>query len=354
MQRDVFDQMRARGTRREAVLVSERRWSASYTADMTIPVIDLAGFSTGSEAARVAVGRRVDRACVEVGFFSVVGHDIDQQIIDEAHAAALEFFDMPLDDRMGAAKPDPTYPYGYAPFSTEALNRSIGGSSVPDLKEAYSVGPLAEPPRPLDEMTDVNERAVWAPTLWPAAMPSLRPSLERYYFAMADLARTVMNTFAYALDRGDGWFDPFIDEHGSALRLAHYPALSSAPDPGALRAGAHTDYGTLTILRLDAEPGLQVRDLEGNWFDVEAPDGALVVNLGDLMQRWTNDRWRSTMHRVVVPAGRHDKRRLTMPFFHNANWDARIECIVDEGAHPLHEPVYAGRHLMDKFRSTVT
>jgi isopenicillin N synthase-like dioxygenase len=110
----------------------------------------------------------------------------------------------------------------------------------------------------------------------------------------------------------------------------------------------------LTILRLDAEPGLQVIGSEGEWVDVEAPDGALVVNLGDLMQRWTNDRWRSTMHRVVVRDGRHDRRRLTMPFFHNANWDARVECLTADGETPRYEPVLAGAHLMAKFRSTVT
>lgn len=321
---------------------------------MSIPVIDLAEFRMGPEDRRLEIGRLVDAACTDVGFFSVVGHAIEDHIIDDAHAAALEFFDMPINARLGAAKPDPTYPYGYAPFSTEALNRSIGGSDVPDLKEAYSVGPLDEPPRPYAEMTDANERDVWAPTLWPAAMPTLRTALEAYYFAMAELSATVMNSFAYALHLGDGWFDPLIGEHGSALRLAHYPALDRAPDSGALRAGAHTDYGTLTILRLDAEPGLQVQAADGAWFDVEAPDGALVVNIGDLMQRWSNDRWRSTMHRVVVPEGRHDVRRLTMPFFHNANWDALIECIVADGDEPRHEPVYAGAHLMEKFRSTVS
>lgn len=321
---------------------------------MSIPVIDLSGFLDGGAEDQRRVGLDVARACVEVGFFSVVGHGVDDRIIDGAHDAARAFFDLSLDDRMTAAKPEPTYPYGYAPYSTEALNRSIGGSPAPDLKEAYNVGPLHKPPRPFAEMTDPYERDVWAPTLWPSAMPELRPALEDYYAAMADLAGTLMQVFAVALDLPGDWFDPLIDNHGSALRLAHYPALASAPDPGALRAGAHTDYGTLTILRLDAEPGLQVQDTTGQWSDVEAPEGALVVNLGDLMQRWTNDRWRSTMHRVVVPAGRHDVRRLTMPFFHNANWDAVVECIISDGEVALYEPVFAGKHLVDKFRSTVS
>lgn len=320
---------------------------------MSLPIIDLAGFNASDDPHREALGRQIGEACTDVGFFSVVGHGIDEEIISRAHRAARNFFDLPLADRLGAAKPDPTYPYGYAPFSSEALNRSIGGSAVPDLKEAYSVGPVGTPPRPVDQMTAV-ERDVWAPTLWPPAMPELQPAMEAYFVAMADLASTIMELFALALGLGRGWFVPFIDEHGSALRLAHYPALPGRPEGGAFRAGAHTDYGTLTILRLDAEPGLQVQDVDGSWFDVVAPDGALVVNIGDLMQRWTNDRWRSTMHRVVVPEGRYAERRLTIPFFHNANWDARVECVVADGETPHYKPIEAGAHLLEKFRATVT
>ncbi len=320
---------------------------------MSVPVIDLSGFVGGDPTRRRDVADAVDRACRDVGFFSVIGHGVDDAVIERAHHAAIDFFDRPLADRMTAAKPEPSAPYGYAPFSAEALNRSLGGGSAPDLKETYNVGPVGEPPRPAIEMVDADERDVWAPTTWPSAMPELRPVLTKYYESLASLAATVMDSFALALGLGDGGFAPFIDQHGSALRLAHYPALDAAPEPGLLRAGAHTDYGTLTILRLDAEPGLQVELAPGVWADVEAPDGAMVVNLGDLMQRWSNDRWRSTMHRVVVPPGRHDRRRLTMPFFHNANWDARVECITSAGETPRHPPVSAGAHLMAKFRSTV-
>lgn len=319
-----------------------------------IPIIDLTGFAGKSKARRRAIGADIDAACREVGFFSIVGHGVPDEIVDVGHAAAIAFFDRPLTDRLTAAKPDPTYPYGYVPFSAEALNRSIGGSAVPDLKETFNVGPVDEPPRPLDEMTDDDERSIWSPTVWPSAMPELRPALEAYALAMADVSATVMDAFATALDLPDGFFSTFIDRHTSALRLAHYPALVDVPTDGALRAGAHTDYGTLTILRLDAEPGLQVTDRDGAWHDVDAPAGALVVNLGDLMQRWTNDRWRSTLHRVVVPEGRHGERRMTMPFFHNANWDAHVECIVADGEAPRHQPVSAGAHLISKFRSTVT
>jgi len=314
-----------------------------------VPVIDIGAFVHGDAAARRDVGVQIDRACREIGFFTIVGHGVPASTIDDARRDALAFFDLPLDDRLAVVMPEPGYPYGYNPMRAETLNRSIGGETPPDLKETYNVGPIDPPPRPLEEMHDEDERAVYAPNIWPGEPSGFRDSIEALYRAMADLSATIMGAFAVALDLDARAFDSFIDEHGSALRLAHYPAVDGGAEPGQLRAGAHTDYGTLTVLWTDGQSGLQVETAAGEWLDVDDVDGGLVVNLGDLMQRWTNDRWRSTMHRVVVPE--IPGRRLSIPFFHNANWDARIECIV-AGDEPRYPPTTAGRHLMEKFRST--
>ncbi len=317
---------------------------------MSVPVIDLTPFVVnGSAAERAAVGEQIDAACRDIGFFTIVGHGIDDDVIAEARRVALAFFDLPVVEKMAVVMPEPGYPYGYSPLSGESLSRSLGGEAPPDLKETYNLGPIDPPPRPLEGMADEYERAVYAPNLWPAAPGDFRPAIERYYRALADLSATVMSAFAVALGLADDSFVSFIDEHGSALRLAHYPHVDGEIQPGQLRAGAHTDYGTLTILWTDGEPGLQVQSVAGEWIDVDPVPGGLVVNIGDLMQRWTNDRWRSTMHRVVAPSVA--TRRLSIPFFHNANWDARIESLVaDEPAR--YAPTTAGRHLMDKFRAT--
>jgi isopenicillin N synthase-like dioxygenase len=157
---------------------------------------------------------------------------------------------------------------------------------------------------------------------------------------------------ATGLGLDEGWFDPMIDRHTSAMRALNYPPMKGALD-GQLGASAHTDYGTLTILLADpTQRGLQVQGPDGEWMDAAPIPGSLVVNLGDAMSRWTNDRWRSTMHRVVVPT----RRRQSIAFFHNANWDATIECLptcLSDGEAPRHGPIEAGPHLMQKFRSTV-
>jgi isopenicillin N synthase-like dioxygenase len=317
-----------------------------------IPIVDLGRFVGRSVADRRSVGEEIDRACRDIGFFAVVGHGVADDTIERLHTAALEFFDLPLADRLEVAMPEPGYPYGYNRVEAEALNRSIGGGAAPDLKETFNVGPIDRPPRPIEEMDDADERAVYAPNLWPSALPTLRPAVETYYRAMAELSSTLMEAFAVALGLDDHAFAPLIDRHGSALRLAHYPALGDVPAAGGerFRAGAHTDYGTLTVLWADGAPGLQVHLPAMGWTDVDAPDGALIVNIGDLVARWTNDRWRSTMHRVVLTG---TGRRLSIPFFHNANWDARIDCIVTDGTTARYPPISAGQHLMDKFRSTV-
>lgn len=323
-----------------------------------IPIVDLSGFVGGTTLHRRAVGDEIDRACRDVGVFTIVGHGVPATTIERLHDEALGFFALPLDDRLAVAMPAPGYPYGYSPVEAEALNRSIGGAAAADLKETFNIGPIDPPPRPLDDMDDPDERAVYAPNRWPSARTSLRPAAEAYYREMVQLSTTLMEAFALGLGLHDGAFAPFIDRHGSALRLAHYPelAVDDELDDGdadrgiRFRAGPHTDYGTLTVLWTDGEAGLQVHRSDEGWVDVDTVEGGLLVNVGDLMARWTNDRWHSAMHRVVVSGS---GARLSMPFFHNANWDARIECIVADGRPPRYPPTTAGGHLMAKFRSTV-
>jgi isopenicillin N synthase-like dioxygenase len=199
---------------------------------------------------------------------------------------------------------------------------------------------------------DPDEEFAWSKNLWPDALPSLRPAWEAYYRAMADLSARLLGVMALALDLPADHFATMIDRHTSAMRALDYPPVATTLD-GQLGASAHTDYGTLTVLMADTtQRGLQVQGPDGEWLDATPVPGSLVVNLGDAMARWTNDRWRSTMHRVVVPT----RRRQSIAFFHNANWDAVIECIpscLEDGRGPSHPPIAAGPHLMQKFRATV-
>jgi len=306
----------------------------------TIPVIDL-----GDDTHRVAA--EIGRACAEVGFFQIVNHGVAAATVDAAWAATRGFFDAPDDVRAAVAVPYAGYPYGYLGLATETLASSLGADTPPDRKHSFSFGPIDPPPT---TPTDPDELWIRSPSQWPTEPAGFRAAMEQYFAAMAALAAHLLGRMAVALDLEATYFDAMIDHHVSALRCLDYPKLDAAPLPGQLRAGAHCDYGTLTILRTaPGVNGLETFDGE-HWSAVDAVDDGFVVNLGDSLARWTNDRWRSTLHRVVE--GDDAGRRTSIAFFHTANWDARIECLPGLGE-PRYQPVLAGRHLMEKFHRTV-
>jgi isopenicillin N synthase-like dioxygenase len=305
-----------------------------------VPTVDL---RSGRAAEQIA------EAASTIGFLIVSGHDVSRTLMDQQWAVTRSFFDLPLEQKTSVAMPARGYPYGYAPFAYEQLSASIGDTNPPDLKETFTVGPITAPSHPF---TDPDEASAWSPNLWPN-LPHFRFVSEQYFTTMAELCARLLSLMASALDLPANHFEPLIDRHTSALRMINYPELAGAGAEGQQRASAHTDYGTLTVLLADPkQPGLQVQRSDGSWVDVTVESESFVVNLGDAMARWTNDRWRSTMHRVVP----NRQRRQSIAFFHNANWDARIECIPSclvGGELPRYEPVQAGPHLMQKFRSTI-
>ena len=322
---------------------------------MAIPVIDIAP-SVRSESARRTVAQAIGGACETIGFFAIVGHGVPDAVDRACWNAARAFFDLPLAERERVAFPHVGYPYGYARLAGETLAVSRGEAAPPDLKESYSIGPLRHPARAPE---DPSEAFVYSANLWPDQPSDFRAACEAYYRAMEDLAARLMTLFAVALDLAPDFFDDKIDQHISALRALNYPDQQVAPEPGQLRAGAHSDYGSLTILRQEQAPGgLEVLTLDDQWTPVPAIDGAYVVNIGDLMARWTNDRWVSTLHRVVNPppdaAG--STRRQSIAFFHQPNWDAEIRCLptcLAAGSVAKYGPVRSGPYLMSKFTSTV-
>ncbi|MGA8444938.1 MAG: 2OG-Fe(II) oxygenase family protein, partial [Roseiarcus sp.] len=196
----------------------------------------------------------------------------------------------------------------------------------------------------------------FAPTIWPDAPEGFREAWSAYYAAMEDLAARIMRVFAVALELPEDFFAPFLSAPVSALRALNYPALAARPKPGQIRAGAHTDYGSLTILLPQAgSRGLEILGPDGAWIEVPPRPGAFVVNIGDLTARWTNDRWTSTLHRVVIPDDVRAERRQSFAFFHQPNWDAEIvaldACLAANEA-PKYPPVRSGPYLMGKFKST--
>lgn len=311
------------------------------------PAFDLAAFEAATGQHRQELARKLDQTCRETGFLVLSGHGVAENVITNIDAAVLRFFSQKPEEKQKVAAPYSGYPYGYLGPGTEALAASRGQKTPPDLKESFNGGPLAVPP---SERDPDALAFCYAATLWPDT-PGFREAWQAYYRAMEELARRFMAAFAEALDLAPDFFEPFISEPISALRALHYPAQVTPPAADQMRAGAHSDYGSLTILKPQVgSTGLQIEMPDGKWRDVPAPEGCFVINIGDLMARWTNDRWVSTLHRVTN-AGR-DQSRMSLAFFHQPNWHAMIENLTDAPA--KYQGVASGPYLMEKFRATAS
>lgn len=321
-------------------------------SDDVVPVIDIGPFLAGDPQARTSTPRAVAHACEQIGFFTVVGHGVDPVVIAAAKSAATRFFDLPAEEKARVRSAD-VVPRGYRGIGTEGLAGTRADQTPPDLKEIFHLGP---PDFPHDAYHDApGAKPHFVDNVWPASPAELRPAATAYYRAVEKLAADLMRIFALALDLPETFFADKIDRHISALRIIMYPEQTARPLPGQLRAGAHSDYGTLTILLGENQPGsLEVYTRGGRWMPVHIPPGSFVINIGDLMMRWTNDRWVSTLHRVVNPpeAVAAQARRLSLGFFHHPNYDAEVACIptcTDASNPPRYAPVRAGPYRIDKY-----
>jgi isopenicillin N synthase-like dioxygenase len=321
------------------------------------PVFDLGEFESSGAVERRALASRVDEICRGTGFLAVVNHGVPQPVIDEVWSKARAFFDLAPAQKQHARAPYNGYPYGYLGPELEALAKSRNVDTPPDLKESFNGGPSAIPAG----LTDPEALAFcYAPTIWPDRPEGFAAAWTAYYAALEALAARIMKLFALALKLPEDHFAGFIDAPISALRALNYPEQTRPPKPGQLRAGAHTDYGSLTILLPEeGSRGLEILTPDGAWAPVPPMPGAFVINIGDLMARWTNDRWVSTLHRVVNPSPEEGglSRRQSLAFFHQPNWFARIECLevcLPPGEKPKYEPVLSGPYLMSKFKATTT
>jgi isopenicillin N synthase-like dioxygenase len=301
------------------------------------------------------VVRRLDAACRMVGFFQIRGHGIPHTVIDTMLAAATEFFRLPIEEKLRASLNDPEIERGYSAKGTEGLAYSAGVETPPDLVEAYSMGPEAYPSGDSGHRMIEGMKGAFAPNIWPERPAGMRQAMVTYYREVARLADVLGRLMAQALELDSDFFEHRTDHSIDALRVNYFSARPENPPPlpGQFGLGPHTDYGMITLLYATPVPGLQIVDQAGDWRDIIPSLGTFIVNIGDLIAQWTNDRWRSTLHRVVPmqAAGGKSIERLSIPFFREGNLDNVVECLPSccSPENPArYAPVIAGDHLRAK------
>ncbi|MEN9252106.1 MAG: 2OG-Fe(II) oxygenase family protein [Thermostichales cyanobacterium BF4_bins_65] len=307
-----------------------------------IPCLDISGFLDGSHPIEVA--RQFDLALREIGFLLILGHGISERLISAVYREAIAFFELPIGEKQQLMLADRSINRGYIPMGRDSVAGTRGQSAPPDLCEALMYYRLA---------CEAGDHP------WPRRPVGFRPALMAYNQALMDLTGTLMRISALALGLPEAYFTPYLDPCGGVIRLVHYPEQEQEPLPGQLRYGAHSDYGGLTLLWQDEAPGgLQVCLPSGEWVDVPPIPGSFVVNVGDLIACWTNDRWRSTLHRVVNPPrtalGR--SRRLALVYFTGIRDEALIECLptCHSPSHPpRYQPVRAGDYIQAKINASI-
>jgi len=290
------------------------------TTGFYVPVVDIAPFRTGGRDDRLSVARAFGAALERVGFVTITGHGVDPDLIAATYRTVAGFFALPYHDKLRANPPEQVKMRGYLPVGIESVAATLDARAPTDLCEALVFAGLSR----------TTPRAGAQPNIWPDRPPELRELVLRYHAATVALGRDLARLSSLALDLPEDHLDHFFAEPGVTLRFVNYPDQPDPPLAGQLRYGAHHDYGGLTILRQDNAPGgLQVCDPQGRWHDVSPGGDGFVINVGDLMSRWTNGRWRSTLHRVINPPRdlTGSTQRLSMVLFFSPNEESEIACL---------------------------
>lgn len=332
--------------------------SEQESSSFAVPVVDIAPYGDPAASAedRLAVARQLDEAARSVGFLQIVGHGVSREAWDGLASVIDDFFGLPLETKKQYVAPKGVN-RGYTPPKSERLSLSLGvekAERMNDFFEAFNVGVDA------GRFADLDlDRTAYAPNRWPGEVDGFEPRVAAWMAEVDVVAHRLLAVFADALSLPSGFFDPYTDHSLNVLRMNNYALPDGeqiALDGDLIGMGEHTDFGIVTLLWADDVKGLQVLAQDGQWNDVSPLPGALLINFGDLMARWTNERWRSTLHRVKPPiVDGTIRRRRSAAFFLDGNHDALIAAlpgVVAEGEEPLYAPITVAQHIDAKLRGS--
>ena len=306
-----------------------------------IPIVDLCDYLTGVEAGRASAAADICAALEEIGFFGIANHEVPERVVKAAFAESQRFFDLPLADKL-SVRVNMGH-RGYLPMA----DQHRADAAKPNLSESYLVGPdLAE-----DDPAVVEGLPLHGVNPWPDVPDGFQDALGGFHAAMSVLGLRLLPLFETALDLPDGFFAARYCNPMGFVRSLHYPPAPAEADPDRFGAAPHSDFGFITILAQDDVGGLQVQTRGGDWIDAPNRPGVFLVNIGDMLMRWTNDRFRSTLHRVLNAPGRD---RYSLPFFFDPDFETEVSCLAScagPGNPPRYDPVVWGDYLTASFNA---
>lgn len=306
-----------------------------------IPVIDFSRFRSGDAKGRADVAAAIRQSAETIGFLYIAGHGVAQPLVDEAFDAGRRFFALPLEAKQSVKIREQRGYQGHRDVQRPGY--------LPNLNESFFWGVRDLSPDDPDVQAGVP---LHAPNQWPAALPGMRTALEAYAQAMEQFGQQLLRACALALSIDEHYFEPFYRRPMALCRIMHYPASPEARPDNQYGNPPHTDYGCLTLLAQDDVGGLAVKKLGGGWIEAPSIPGTFIINIADMMTRWTNDRWVSTVHRVINHPGRS---RYSLPTFFDPDYRALVSCIEScQGpGHPAkYPPITFGEYYREGLDKT--
>ncbi len=306
-----------------------------------IPSVDLSKFTSGNPALKQEFVQEIGKAFHEVGFVAVTNHGVPQDLIDKFFSSAKAFFSLPVETKLGAQIPGLAGQRGYTAFGIEHAKQS----QVADLKEFFQIGQEVTDEDPIKDEYPSNVRV--------EEMPEFSDLGRDLYASFEVAGKNLLRAIAIYLDLNEDYFDQYIHNGNSILRAIHYPPITQAPK-SAIRAEQHEDIDMITLLVGASADGLELQNEAGEWVAIKAGVDAIVINVGDMLQRLTNNYLKSTTHRVVnPPKEKWHMPRLSIPFFMHPRSEMDLTCLEKcvTAERPLqYEPITAGEYLDERLR----
>ena len=317
---------------------ANRSLESKATSFHEIPVVDLTPLLDGSDPKKVS--KEIGYICENIGFLYIKNHGVPKSLIQEAYKLTAELFALPYEEKEKLSIVNYGELFrGYIPMYTE----NADPKNTKDFKECFDLGKHYDQVSPF-----------FGPNPIPEKIERFREVFEQYHDEMMRLSRKLIGAIALSLDLPEDYFEKLQRKPITIHRLNYYPPQTGPISVGEIGTGAHTDYGFLTILSQDSNGGLQVQNREGEWVSAPPVEDTFVVNIGDLVQTFTNDRYPATLHRVINTSG---KARYSIPFFIDLDYDAVVEVVptcISPSNPAKYQPYTCGKYKYEKFLSTYT